>query len=455
MILDFSIPFQDRVEAFTEISDVGDAVSSLMFIYTMSASVDAGNFLLWISKNDAVDFSIRLECAITLVENANKFSDMSVDAYDSIDALCGTNHPFLLCQRAVLYLMSSKKHRFRSRKHMLSLIQRADTEMRLKYAMILAVSNAGLSEKSTRYFTVAGLDHVVSGQYDMMYRLMAAQNILTATSGVTSKMYETCASNAVLFVVDTAFTHHDYNTRADAADILLASKDPGLVSIGRETIDELAGGTGTYFTNNQNVHIKSIEESCVSNLERLMKHTRVVKDLDASLKEFLGSFENTESISRAIERIVADRATYTSLRLTLASIFCRVWAYVRVSNSRDTLLTRLYEELEDSVGVCSSGFMARIVNTLSGFDGFNVGISFEDQVSAYWSTTVSRLIAESAVVDDILDDMSSGDGKAVRAFVVDNLSRVREDMHKEFRDHISDTDFDVYFKKAFTAYFGA
>ena len=453
MILDFSVPFDDRANAFVEMEDVGDIVSSLMFTYTVSASSDAGSFLLWIARNDRVAPSVRFECAKSLVENAGRFSDMSADAFDAIDTLCMLPESFLFYQSTTMYLMMSKKHRYSARRHLMSLICRSDTEMRIRYAAVLGISSVGLSEKMVRYFTVTGLKCVIFNTDNIMYRLMAAQHALDVTSGVSGKMYTSFADDVAMFVVDTSLTHADYNTRADAADILLSSGDPSLVQIGQDVIDELSGSNGTYFTNDQNVHIKSIEESCVRNLEQLMTHTFVVKDLESSLREFRKSFTNTDSIELAIERIEGDRAVYTSLRLTLSSIFCRVWAYIRRNNSRDAMCTRLYEELEDSVGVCSSGFMARIVNALSGFDGFNVGISFEDQIAAYLSSSITRLIQDSSEISEILDDMTEGDGAALREFVVENLSKVREEMHAEFRDYISDTDFDVYFKKAFTRYF--
>ena len=41
---------------------------------------------------------------------------------------------------------------------------------------------------------------------------------------------------------------------------------------------------------------------------------------------------------------------------------------------------RLLQELEEMSGTCSSGFVGRLINTLSGFGELTINISFEDQL---------------------------------------------------------------------------
>jgi hypothetical protein len=58
---------------------------------------------------------------------------------------------------------------------------------------------------------------------------------------------------------------------------------------------------------------------------------------------------------------------------------------------------RLFEELEEMSGTCSSGFATRLINVISGFGQFNIRISYEDQIVANFTgrlNTEARKISE-------------------------------------------------------------
>lgn len=461
MIFDFDLPLDERMDAALRHKDLGDVVNRLRFMYVVSSAADIGEFLLAIARVSSIDAVHRFECAKGVVEHTNKFVDMAAEGYAIVDMLCRECHPLFFRQQAVWYLMRSYRHKFAARKYLLGIVDDSALDMKQRYGAVLGIENTELSEKNRRYFIVEGLIRVVFHTEAMMYRLMAAQYILRLLKETISPKYTRYVDRVHLFLVDAALTSPDYNTRADAADVLLNSGDSYLVEIGQAVIDELGGGA-EYFENAQNVHIKSIEQSCERNLEALVSKCHVVRDLDIAFSEFLDSLseDKHKAVQPALERVVSDRAVYTRFKLTLASIFCRVWAYVSKNSQREDMATRLYEELVDSAGICSSGFMARMVNSLSGFDGFGVGIDFADQIAAYFAKALNEAIVAEECEDVLMQMTDNGkaglgslSGPAVRDFVLSHLSKLRETLHKEFCAYIPDTDFDLYFKRAYIRYY--
>ena len=166
-----------------------------------------------------------------------------------------------------------------------------------------------------------------------------------------------------------------------------------------------------------------------------------------------------EILDQAIIRITIDRAIYGRFNLSLANIISKMWTYIQDSEYKQELEKRLLEELIDSNNKCSSGYVSRIVNTLSGFGDISLQISFEDQIIAVLETRLNGKIIEDENCDIILDEMTL----PVRfydkrghflAFFRKHISFIREDMYKEFKDYISDQDYDLFFRKAIMHYEG-
>lgn len=455
MIFDFDTPLEDRLECAVHADDLGDIISRLAFMYVVSSCRDIGEFLLAIATHTEVNYQLRFEAAKSVVEHHNTFVNFVNNGYAAVDILCREPHELLFRQSVIVYLMGSNKYKFHARKYLVTLIDDSAIELKHRYGCVVGLERASLSEKNRQYFMAEGFVHIIYGTgMSYMYKIMAAQRILSMFLDRTDLGPKTLRhlENAQLFLVDTCMSHPEYNLRADAADVLINCGEPHLADIGRTVIDQLGGGAN-YFSNEQNVHIKSIEQSCEDNLARLITCVGIVKPLDVALDEFDKTVQNSKC-KEAFDRIVADRAVYTRFKLTLGSIFALVWTYISRQNN-DEMVNRLAEDLADAVGLCSSGFMARMVNALSGFDGFLVGISFEDQVAAYFTTTVNTMLQSFPDCEDVLDDMASGGGPALNVFLRNNLSKIRETLFAEFvgSGSITDTDFDLYFKRAYARYY--
>ena len=94
--------------------------------------------------------------------------------------------------------------------------------------------------------------------------------------------------------------------------------------------------------------------------------------------ECKNQFNIHEKIYLSLNRIEIDRSTY--LGNTLSRILVKIWSYIQFNEFKDELIKRLLQELEEMSGTCSSGFIGRLINTVSGFGELTINISFEDQL---------------------------------------------------------------------------
>jgi hypothetical protein len=368
-------------------------------------------------------------------------------------------------------------------------------------------------------------------------------------------------------------TTRDYNTRADAADTILTySINTEILEQAQSIIIQL-GITSqkdiTVFDNKQNVHTQEIEQSAIQILE-FLNNTTIKKQItfeDVSLEiskmlstnkqethvdnkptkttcKFCESYlindndkfcnstcemllDKHEKIEVSLNRIKLDRCLYSKFSNTLENILLKVWNYISTSEFKEELKIRLLDELQDMSGTCSSGFLTRLVNVISGYeDNLNIKISWEQQIIAnfvgrmnYQLKQIIRNNNNSLFVDKIdeivliwlnnweneellnslkqqLEKDSNTDEKKqlVSLFLQDdkeakiqecfmeftnniidelsgNMSRydlrqnynlffnvscdkIRIELYEEFKEYITDVDFDLYFKKAIIAYEG-
>lgn len=257
-------------------------------------------------------------------------------------------------------------------------------------------------------------------------------------------------------------------------------------------------------------------------------------DIDFCSSNCSELFERDTKIRLALNRIAIDCALYSTFNNTLSSILVKVYSYImfqKEENIRDEMLKRLLEELTEMSGTCSSGFIARLVNVISGFSNFSIRISWEDQIIAnfkgrlnsyarnitqkgdnnifrneklydlielWMNTPKNKKILEQLknelicnnkksgliLIDDIItlflqnnkeqkinqciEDLeenvlieltsinnSSYDYKDrlyFSFFFRTYVSIIREELYNEFNSFISDTDFDLYFRKAIMFY---
>jgi hypothetical protein len=259
--------------------------------------------------------------------------------------------------------------------------------------------------------------------------------------------------------------------RADACDILLAYGTPENVENARLILFVLGGGERArhnIFKNSQNVHNHAVEESVEKMIEYISTFVpRTVSPYTfEKAKDDLTELIKAEPdeakrviLESAMVRITIDRAIYGRFHLSLAHIIAKMWTYIQDSPHRDELQKRLLEELIDSNNKCSSGYVSRIVNTLSGFGDMSLQISFEDQIVTVLETRLNAEIMNDENADTILDEMTlpvrffEKRGTFLKFFRT-HISRIREEMYEEFKEYVNTYDYDMYFRKAIMHYEG-
>ena len=220
-------------------------------------------------------------------------------------------------------------------------------------------------------------------------------------------------------------------------------------------------------------------------------------------------------VDLSLNRIAIDRVLYSRLSITLMGILLRVWSYISRHESRDEMEKRLLEELYDMSGTCSTGFASRLINVLSGFGEFNIRISWRDQIVANFSGRLNALARKIDAIDseyftneshisditmlyiranpsvckiyknltreenvkkylktnrrkklqEIVEEFKSNvliemavntsiasERQNFLKFFRTNMLKIREEMYDEFKKHMTDTDFDLWFRSAIMSY---
>ena len=392
-----------------------------------------------------------------------------------------------------------------------------------------------------------------------MYRILSAQYLLQHCE-IDNEIQKLLIQSFLLtFAEDNEL---DYNLRADAADTLLTlgnneykTKAQDIITI----LGRMGKNVVSLFDNAQNVHTKEIENSVKDVLQFLISVPTIIVDennIDFSyvstqinniLKDEILLLENTDKqsefkcdncslyidnegfcgeickimnekhnkIKLSLNRIEMDRILYSSFNSNLSLITVKLWSYIQQHEFKDTMVKRLIEELEDMSGTCSSGFLSRLINTISGFGDFALRISFTDQIISNFvgrlnyyarkitdedspfrtdllydvielyvykkeihlkypdAVSMKKLIDEYLSsnryekINNILEDFEEevinemmlettkfNDRRHFLMFFRQYMLRIREELYKEFKEYVSDTDFDLTIRKAISAYEG-
>lgn len=240
-------------------------------------------------------------------------------------------------------------------------------------------------------------------------RIIAAQGILSAVENkYESDVYDVVMAQIEIFAKDREL---DAFIRADAADVILGYGTEELQAQARIIINQigLERGYGIY-ANTQNVHADSVDESIRASLDTLnewrSKHSDLVKSFEDTVDDFntrKNAAERTQEEIRdtetALFRILMGTRSYNGF--TPQSLFCTVHAWVssRSETERAELWTRLDQEMADMVNTCTTGIVSRLVNVLSGWGGFQIKISFKDQIKSNFAgrlNAVARQLVEHA-----------------------------------------------------------
>ena len=217
-------------------------------------------------------------------------------------------------------------------------------------------------------------------------RILAAQAALVAPDNYKSSLYDVVLAQIEIFARDDEL---DDFVRADAADVLLGYGDEELQTEARNLIQTLGRRTGFgLYENAQNVHAEAVDESIRASLDTLSVWK---KENENKIQSFLDTANEIRARRNMSEQTVEEsRDVETSLlrifmgsrkygEFTSATLFCTVCAWI---GDQDELWKRFDQELLDMVNTCTTGVVSRLINVLSGWGGFQIQISFNDQIKS-------------------------------------------------------------------------
>lgn len=347
-------------------------------------------------------------------------------------------------------------------------------EIDFRYKSILRIENLELSkERKDEIITRICFEFIKNDKNTISYKILASQYILVKSKFAKLEMRQK-VEELLLNIAES--NDVDYNLRADSADVLLKSGSEESKIKAREIITLLGRLNSTVisiFDNAQNVHNEEIEDSVNDIIEILNQYDLLKINgefitfdyVDKEIKEMIKDINNSENtfynnIISALNRIKMDRAIYGRFNCSLVSILLKVWTYIIGNEHENEMKQRLLQELNDASGLCSSGYASRLVNSITGFGSLSIKISWRDQIVG---NLAGRLNARIRNMDDlslqeaVLAEMtlSTNNFEMRRHFLQffgENILSIRDEMYQEFKPHLTDADFDLYFRSAISNY---
>lgn len=433
--------------------------------------------------------------------------------YNALNKVCkDMNEVATPCQiEVVCLLMNHKKYKNQSLIYFCNIINNPSLECDYRYKTILSLENKDIPDKKF-FLQQSAIEFFNNDKNKTMYRILAGQYLMQKYNLEQNIRY-VVESTLMGFAQDYDL---DYNLRADSSDVILRLGSIDNKVIAREIIMLLGrqdGTVKTIFDNAQNVHIDEIEQSVIVALEFLsgikmktlsgvpdtpkITFEYVKKHIDDEVKKSkpikpIGGIEiykqerkvyddKKDKINVSLNRIYMDRALYSKYNCSLLNILLKIWTYLTTHESEDDMKKRLIEELIDMSGTCSSGFSSRLVNVISGYGDFNLNISWRDQIIANFTGRLNarardisskekmrincKLYNFSTPEMELLEDfqekvleemtVNSNDFASRKNFLKffrKNMLTIRQELFEEFKNHITDTDFDLYFRSAISNY---
>ncbi len=482
-IFDFSCPLPERMYALALHHDehpqtLMEIIKKLNAIYCMSPIAVVRKFLYEIAKYSTLPIELRMECAVTLRDMESSQSlglecvDVLLSQYISLPIVCRLD-----------FILNFLQHDAYTPKYQEELeellVRNTSIPIHWRYRQLLALpDHLSLCRKF--------VDHI---QNELEYRILGCQHLFS------TEEHRTFAETFLLTLIQNKGIPH--RQRADAADVLLHHGQIDTIMAAQETLKELGGQHTTFYDNKENIHMKDIEwsaretiqsldtlkiepmptfDTVTYNLLELAKkkyRERIVVDTCRESQLFnrqTGSCcnrtydtetvynrepsETEEKIKTALLRIELDRTTFREVNHSLRSILCVLYAYIQTHESKKELEKRLLEELVDMAGTCTTGYLHRLVNVLSGF-GHDLRISWEDQIVSNLNGRLNARLRSRDDWEEVLEQMTNRElenRSAFFKFFRENISVIREEMYQEFQPFMEDLEWDEYFQKAILFY---
>ena len=459
---DLTIPLINRIEHINNIQDndvIFELIRKLNSMWYFASIKLLEEYLYTICYKTNID-------PILLLESAKALSAGSKKGLECIDNILHRHRdkiPVSLQVDSIIYLLKDPEWASKGKTYIYTIINDRTIESSYRVSTIQSLEFK-LSD-STDIILDSCLQFIYFEHNFIMFKVVVLQYMLCKCK-MDDDLQIKCQDILLGYCDDINL---DENVRADAADVIMRYGNDEYRAKATRVILFLgtAGRNRTIFENRQNVHASSIESSANQMIEYLCEKVECNIDYDSVRKEVLKYSEtlgtdDREKVEMSMTRILIDRATYGKFNLNLQGIICKVWNYIKGHEFESEMCKRLQEELIESAAMCSTGYAFRLVNVLSGYTDLSIRISYEDQIVSNLTGRLNYRIRKIQDLDyqgDVVVEMSlpaeyNESRKNFLKFFRENISEIRQEMYSEFNNYISDTDYDLYFRKALIHYEG-
>ena len=176
--------------------------------------------------------------------------------------------------------------------------------------------------------------------------------------------------------------------------------------------------------NGQSVHISSINKAICKSItlinELAEKHPPVENPLEYIIKPknvFKRAYHYVRNMFKSLDDDITDSNTtiqnwfasgeiHSLHQITFAQLFEKVVRIIIHHEHKEGLIERLREELTEALGMCFTGRMNRLVNSLSGIvDGNKVSFSIEEQIQLESQQIIERLTNKTITLEKAKEEM--------------------------------------------------
>lgn len=244
---------------------------------------------------------------------------------------------------------------------------------------------------------------------NVRYRILASQHILSGTFPDHEVDSDTrrCIEESLITIAENRV--FPKRVRADAADVLITNSPQGEEATRAEAVISelgLEGGSGMaadIYGDAQNVHriLGGNDNSSFAEIvSYLRKWHRPVRWSFAKVTEFclvgVPPGAENDAIRGSLARIEIDRQIHhPKLRVTDMELLRLLVCYITRQAERDEeTAARLREELMDAQGWCSTGYITRLANVMSGREGLQLRIPLADAMYVKLRERVSQVLRD-------------------------------------------------------------
>lgn len=519
-LFDYEKTIEERIELINQCAEPYDIVKRISGMYEFSGTKIVQEYLIYIIKTSTISSIIKADAVKSLFifqeyeeiikkEDSDHMKTIKEEsnemiqkrnvkrleiAYETLEHLClhfdatiATPYKIDMIQM----LMKNEKYFTSAKKAFLEILNHSEITIDFKYKSILALETKSIVPKEK--YIVSFLSFIIKNANLTTFRILASQNLLQNYILDVNHRME-IETQLLDFAKDEEL---DYNVRADSCDTIInlgvseVIKNEAYTTLA--SLGNMFGKVKTVYDNAQNVHNEKIEESALpiirfllqQDVENTYTYEKVVAEIEKKI-------ELNEKIQLSLNRIAIDRSHYHNTSLT--TLFTKLYFYIdnKADETKNELFKRLREELEDMSGTCSSGFIMRLLNTLSGFeDNLSLKISYEEQIVANFVGRLNsfvKKITESdspfyfqkfedvrklcscgleeekedliqTFQDNVISEMTENTSNWSKRlnfslFFRTYLPILREELFDEFKGFITDTEFDLAMRRAISTYEG-